>query len=282
MDCQFGFAEPYVAGDMRFYNLANVRVDYPIDKWEYTRTLKELAGASFHAGRVLEVGAGDGFFLDKIADIYVAKSGIIALEFDDRAVNTLRDKGYSTIQDDIRSAKVEAGIDAVFMFQVLEHMDDLDSLFGRLASLLRDGGLLFVAVPNPQRISFNERNGSLLDMPPNHIGRWSEHALKTIGNRFGFRLDVYEAAPFSLKRFIKEDLVYSYLRTSQKTGTIANWSRNLRTARYGKLLGAAVAVAYAPRRLNVWKRAAQTAGLGGCVWVKFVRPSAPVEPSVAK
>jgi SAM-dependent methyltransferase len=266
--CEFSFSDPYVAGDMRFYNLAYESVGYPMEKWEYTRTVGDLASAKFHADRVLEVGSGYGFFLDKIADVYVAKSGITALEFDDRAVCTLRNKGYATSQNDIRTTEVEAGVDAVFMFQVLEHMDNLDSLFDQVSSLLCDGGLLFVAVPNPKRISFNEQNGSLVDMPPNHIGRWSEPAFKTIGQRHGFRLDQYEVEPFSLKKFVMQDINCSYLRRSQIKGTVANWSRSIRSERYG-LLRRAVAAMYAPRRLNVWRRAAKAGDLGGSAWAKF-------------
>jgi len=277
LDCEFGFADPFVAGDMLFYHLAYPRIGFPMGRWEYSRTVGELACVQFHANRVLEVGSGYGFFLDKIADVFVAKSGIMALEFDDKAVSTLRAKGYAAIHDDIRMAEIDAGVDAIFLFQVLEHMDNLDSLFDRLSSLLRDGGLLFVAVPNPREISFNEQNGGLLDTPPNHIGRWAERTLNTVGKRHGFRLDRYELEPFSLKNFALKDFKYSYQRTSQEAGTLANWSRSHKSARYGKLLAGVVALAYAPRRLTVWRKAAQTGNLGGSAWARFTKSAASIE-----
>jgi len=67
-DCGFGFAVPYVAGDATFYNLAYERSSYPSEKWEYDRTIKELSSINFRAEHILEVGAGFGFFLDKIVD----------------------------------------------------------------------------------------------------------------------------------------------------------------------------------------------------------------------
>jgi hypothetical protein len=150
-------------------------------------------------------------------------------------------------------------------------MDDLDSLFTRIRDLLAEDGLLFVAVPNPKRITFNEQNGSLLDAPPNHIGRWSPAAFQILGARHGLRLDRLEVEPFSLGEFIKQDVVYSYLRRSQQAGTVANWSRALRSASYGKLVGAAVAALSAPRRINIWRKAARSGELGGSLWVKFTK-----------
>ena len=41
-------------------------------------------------------------------------------------------------------------------------------------NLLSKNGEILIAVPNEEIIKFNELNGALLDMPPNHIGRWSK------------------------------------------------------------------------------------------------------------
>ena len=85
--------------------------------------------------------------------------------------------------------------------------------------ILRDDGLLFIAVPNPKCITFNEQNGSLLDTPPNHIGRWSPAAFQILGARHRLRFDRHEIEPFSLGAFMKQDVVFSYLRRSQQAGT---------------------------------------------------------------
>ena len=271
LECDFAFADPFVSGDMFFYNLAYERSGYPNDKWEYRRTLREIAEGRLHADRVLEVGAGTGLFLDRLIESYVCRSGITALEFSDKSVKALRDKGYSVIQDDVLEAGLEPGFNAIFLFQVLEHMNKLDERFDRLSSLLLDGGILFMAVPNPAWIDFNERNGSLLDMPPNHVGRRSERAFRAIGSRHGLHLDSHEVEPFSLLEFVRMDIAFSYLRSSQQSGTIANRLRSFRSARFGKLLGGAAAVATAPRRLSVWRRAAKTPNLGISSWVKYTK-----------
>ncbi|MBT3069806.1 class I SAM-dependent methyltransferase [Rhodomicrobium sp. Az07] len=271
-DCGFGFADPYVSGDATFYNLAYERSSYPGEKWEFERTIKELSSIEFHAERVLEAGAGFGYFIDKIVDTYVRRTGITALDYSNEAIRTLRSKGYIARQEDLRNADLVEGFDAIFLFQVVEHMDGLDELFDRISYLLREGGLLFIAVPNPKRIKFNEQNGSLLDVPPNHIGLWSPVAFQMLGARHRLRLDLHETEPFSLSGFIKEDIAYSYLRRSQRKGTMENWSRRLRSASYGKLIGAVFAALSAPRRVNIWRKAAASSDeLGSSLWVKFTK-----------
>lgn len=115
-DCEFIFADPYVAGDQEFYNLAYERPAYPKNKWEFQRSIGDLSSRKFHAGRILEVGAGYGYFLDKIADKFVPRSGITALEYSDEAIKILSGKGYSTEQNDFRAAEFIQKFDAIFLF----------------------------------------------------------------------------------------------------------------------------------------------------------------------
>lgn len=270
-ECDFGYADPYVAGDATFYNLAYERAVYPNDKWEFQRTLQDFEATQFKGLRVLEVGAGFGFFLDKVVDKYVPRSGITALEFGDAAIATLKAKGYEAHQVDIRQTDLEPGFDAIFLFQVVEHMDGLDALFERIRELLTPHGGAYIAVPNPRRIDFNEENASLLNMPPNHIGRWSPTAFSCLAQRHGLRASATETEPFLLTQFVKHDIIYSYLRRAQISGTIANWSRAQRSGTAGKLLRAGVAVVSAVARAPVWVRAYQEHDLGGSLWVKLIR-----------
>jgi len=272
LKCQFGFADPYVGGDAMFYQLAYPRAVYPSERWEYGRTIETLEKDGFEGQRVLEVGAGFGAFLDKIADDHAPRSGITALEFSNRAIEVLREKGYRAIQEDIRSVDLEPGFDAVFLFQVVEHLDGLDLLFSRLAELVRVGGRVFISVPNAGKVDFQESSGSLLDMPPNHIGRWSRSAFPIIAAAHHLEVNTVDVQPFAIASFIKEDIGYGYLRKAQESGTLLNWSRAQRGTKGGKLLGAAFAVACAPLRVPVWCRAAAAGQeIGGSFWVDFAR-----------
>jgi SAM-dependent methyltransferase len=231
-----------------------------------------LENNDFHSERVLEVGAGFGHFLDKIADKRVPRSGITALEFSSDAVEVLREKGYRAISGDVRRVELSPGFDAIFLFQVVEHMDNLDLLFCRLSELATQKGRIFMSVPNGKKVDFQESSGSLLDMPPNHIGRWSRSALEIIAAAHGLEIKAFDVEPFSIPRFMREDIGYSYLRRAQQRGTLSNWSRTKRSGRGGKLLGGAFAMAYAPLRAPVWLRAsAASHEIGGALWVEITR-----------
>jgi hypothetical protein len=131
--CGFGFANPFVAGDARFYNLAYPRLNYPADKWEYQATAKLLSERTVRpAGDIIDVGAGFGFFLDRIRPELGKDRSYFAIEYNDRAAELLAKKGYAVVTDDLRSETFEAHggrFAYMFLFQVVEHMDALDELF---------------------------------------------------------------------------------------------------------------------------------------------------------
>jgi SAM-dependent methyltransferase len=273
-DCGFGFADPYVAGDAEFYRLAYERASYPADKWDFDRALRALRDHRMAPARVLEIGAGFGFFLDRLCRELGARPEIVATEYGKPALETLRGRGYDARASDVRKLGDLAPFDLVCGFQVLEHMDDLDGLAGTLGSLVKPGGHAVFAVPNPALLEFNLANGSTLDMPPNHIGRWTRTAFERFSRSAGLELVEFDTQPSSLRSVVAMDIPFSYLRRAQHEGSLAHWSRLQRSRPLGKLIGAAVAVAGIPRRLPVWAKALGRKDLGGSVLAVLRRPAA--------
>lgn len=264
--CGFGFANPFVAGDALFYNLAYPRVNYPAEKWEYQATADRLAGRSSPAGDIIDVGAGFGFFLDKIRSRLGQDRNYLAVEYHDRAAELLAKKGYEVIKEDLRSerfAPLRGRFAYIFLFQVVEHMNALDQLFNRIGDLLAENGSAFVAVPNPARTDFQENSGSLIDMPPNHIGRWNKEAFVALAERTGLQVLSTHYEPFNVIEACKIDLKYYYLKRTQSRGTLANRLRCLPASKVRTLLEAALALTAAPVRLPVLLNAARSAGLPG-------------------
>lgn len=270
-DCTFGFAWPFIAGDQEFYRLAYPRSSYPRMKWEFQKTIDTWRPAG--AGPVLEIGAGDGFFLDILrSNGRLDGREVVATEYYDSAIDQLRAKGYRAVQGDVRKEALPSDqFSAIFMFQVLEHMDGVGDLFGTLHRIMAPGGDLFVAVPNKHRTQFNEDHGSLIDCPPNHVGRWTGRAFREAGRRFGFEVVEDAVEPFSIGAFIKSDIHYSHRRRSQQAGSLAGLARSVKPLSLRRLAIQAEAAAMAPTRLSTWAKARSDGKLGGALWAHLRR-----------
>jgi SAM-dependent methyltransferase len=256
-DCDFGFTVPFVSGDPLFYSLAYPVNDFPREKWEYVRTVQALRQIypTPSEDKVLELGAGSGKFLEKIVPSLFARENATAVDFDAANAQALRAAGYRTIHGDIRmSLPEERGYRAIFMFQILEHLDHPRALFSKLHELLEPDGHLFLAVPNGEAIEWNEAGGGLVDMPPNHISRWRERTFEYLASRTGFQVIATEAKPFSMLEALKDDTYCYYMGHAQRPGTLAHWARLRRYRLGGRWLGIGVAALYAFRRIPHWLR----------------------------
>ncbi len=270
--CRLKFSWPFVAGDGEFYNLAYPFSDYPKDRWEFRQTLAALGGTRASEGSVLEIGAGFGYFLKMISPRIVPPERVIAIEYNDSARARLAAAGFNARGEEVRSSAFDnwrGEVDAIFMFQVLEHMDRLDDLFARLRELARPGCSLFVAVPNHHRIEFNAAHGSLLDMPPNHISQWTEQAFLALGARCGWSVVECRTQPMQIAAFIRQDLIYSHMRRAQRSGSLANRIRSRPRSRFRIAIEGLAALLAAPSRLSAWRHASLMPAslLGESMWV---------------
>jgi SAM-dependent methyltransferase len=277
--CGFGFANPFKAGDAEFYNLANADVSYPKAKWEFRRTIAALKASRRPNASVLEVGAGDGFFLDLLGAESLEPGKVTAVEYNAKSIRNLESRGHRTITRDIRDQAFDGDRDAfdfIFMFQVVEHMDGLDQLFSRLCELLKPGGSVFIAVPNRHRIEYQEAHASVLDMPPNHVGRWTLQAFAELSVRHGLQVAASEIEPMDWAEFLQHDISYSHIRRTQlNPDGIAARIRSLPRGKFRRLAEAAVAAACIPARLGSWTSAYRDRRhMGGSLWVQLQRNAA--------
>ena len=281
--CGLGFAHPFIAGDEDFYNLAYPGTPgYPTTKWEFTRTIQDLLlphRDDIHAARFLEIGSGVGNFLLYLAQAGVYKKNIVALEYNSESLRILRERGFNGQASDIFSLS-EGHFDFIFMFQVLEHMDKLDEIFTRLCQLLNQNGHLYLSVPNPNIINFSEQHESMLDMPPNHISRWSKEAFEAILERHNLRIEQYEIEKGSIFSVCLNDLKYYTLRKSMSANTLASIANSQNFPALRKTLLAGTALIYLFKRLPLWLR---TLGsfqeLGNSIWLKIAHKRMQVTPS---
>jgi SAM-dependent methyltransferase len=239
--CGLCRAAPLVAGDAAFYTLAYQRSHYPADKWEYRETVRALEALPGPPRTLLEIGAGDGAFLRQVVPARFRPEDVLATDFSDYGRRAIAALGVRCEAADLRDLPVDQDgrFDVLCLFQVLEHLDRLDAALARLGALARGRATLFVAVPNDRQIAFNEAHGALLDMPPNHVTRWTEAALRGLGARHGWRLAEHRVEPEPFPAMARRFLEYRYLRAAQRAGSVPNRIRRLPATPLRKALDAA-------------------------------------------
>lgn len=179
--CELEFWQPAAMGDDRFYaRLSTAPWYYEDTRWEFTEALGRLAAAR-SIRSVLEVGCGAGHFLDKISGVYAATG----LETNHAGLEACRARGHHVT--DAPLAELQGPFDAVVLFEVLEHIPDPAPFLGQLARLLAPGGVLIIAVPNPDGY-WRDFDHVLLDMPPHHATRWRARSFETLATQHGFDL----------------------------------------------------------------------------------------------
>lgn len=112
---------------------------------------RHLTRAQFpQRGRLLDVGCGSGAFLLRAREMGWEVAGC---EPDAKAVAACHGQGLDVIQGDVFSPTLDGELfDVVTISHVLEHVVDPQALLMRAGTLLRAGGVLWVALPNPHSI----------------------------------------------------------------------------------------------------------------------------------
>ena len=225
LNCDFSFSYPYIAGDNIFYNIVYKKPAYPTWKFEFEETLNTINSIlkyrDISDSTLLEIGAGDGAFLKKIAGI-IPTNRIVATEYSDYGKKEISKLGIEVHSCDFRKMAEEWNnkFSYVCLFQVLEHLDGLDSVFETLYRITRDKGQVFIAVPNDKRINFNEANGALLDMPPHHIGRYTKKSFELLAKRFGWAIKNYKIEVPNFKEHLAQFSLYTHLKEAQKDNSL--------------------------------------------------------------
>jgi SAM-dependent methyltransferase len=147
--------------------------------------LQKLLPSKAEQFRILDYGCGDGAFL-ALANLF----GFDVFGIDFSSVRNQRAAKTSiTIFNDLEtleSARI-GNINAVTLFQVLEHLEDPLIVLSKIATIMADGGVLIVEVPDCRGISQPEQFSEFQSVHPlEHINAFTHVTLKRMCEQVGF------------------------------------------------------------------------------------------------
>ncbi len=137
-------------------------------------------------GRLIEVGCGDGSFLDRMRSL---GWGVEGVEMDEQAVRDAISRfGLNIHQGTMEQLNfAEAAYDAVVLRHVIEHVHDPVGLLKECFRVLRPGGLLVVITPNIKSLGHRRFGQDWLHLdPPRHLHLFSSTTLAVVARQAGF------------------------------------------------------------------------------------------------
>lgn len=138
-------------------------------------------------GKLLDVGCGDGKFLNRMKPHGWAVDGV---DFDSKAIANAKIKyGLDLHCGDLHGVKfADQTFDAVTMSHVIEHLPDPLKLLQELWRILKTGGRLVVTTPNSAGFGHQKFGAYWFGIdPPRHLKIYSPRTLRSCAERIGFK-----------------------------------------------------------------------------------------------
>ena len=109
--------------------------------------------------RFLDVGCGDGRFLEILHQKGIPKRQLWGLELSDKVVTNLQDRGFQArlgrIEDADPIGLPRGYFDLIVLLQVIEHIEHPAAVIRQLVRLLAPGGILVLETPNVKSLDRN-------------------------------------------------------------------------------------------------------------------------------
>lgn len=182
--------------------------------------------SGYSRGRLLDVGAGTGYFAAFMRD---RGWSVTALEPDATARQAASSRAGLEIRpiEDLEGLTAET-FDVITLWHVLEHVHDPAHYLDRFRNLLVPGGMLMIAVPNPEsRDAIHYGTYWAAWDVPRHLWHFSPSSLKHLLQQHGFTKPTQRTMP--LDAFYVSMLSEKYKGNSGVAGLVCGIWNGLRT-----------------------------------------------------
>lgn len=142
-------------------------------------------------GRLLDIGCSNGLFLKYANDLGYDAWGI---DIDKKSIETAKKAGLTNVhaitleEFSLFADQNNMRFDVITMWDVLEHLDNLQGYMKVIKKLLSPDGYLAGTVPNRNRLFAEATRVNITgDYPPHHFTWWSPKSLVNFMECHGFR-----------------------------------------------------------------------------------------------
>lgn len=182
----------------------------------YARRVQLLRAVAKSDGTLLDVGAGDGSFLDLAKNAGFVTMGT---ELSETGAKLARDRGHEIRLGQLLDIDFQGQtFDAITLWHVLEHLPDPGKAMARVLSLLQPGGIFGLAVPNEENQLFRHRCGLVKAANPLGSLAWGEEIHLTHFQPATLRRAL-RSAGFEILRFGVDDIYLD--RSAKNLGKLA-------------------------------------------------------------
>lgn len=139
-------------------------------------------------GKILDVGCGDGKFLNQMRTFGWTVDGI---DFDNKAIaRAERAYGLKLRQGDLKSAEFpENNFDAITISHVIEHVPNPVDLLAEVRRIVRPDGRVVLTTPNANGFGHEAfRNFWFGIDPPRHLQIFTPQSLRSTAERAGLKI----------------------------------------------------------------------------------------------
>jgi 2-polyprenyl-3-methyl-5-hydroxy-6-metoxy-1,4-benzoquinol methylase len=159
-------------------------------RWEAgkVRLYRELVGDG--PRRILDVGCGDGRFLEILRDAGSPQWRLEGIEIDAGAAKACAAKGFRAHVGRVEEFRDAEGFDAIVMLQLIEHVEDPVAISRRVFELLKPGGVFIIETPNLDGLDYRAFRGRVWGHYhfPRHWNLFSTESLHRMLREQGFEI----------------------------------------------------------------------------------------------
>lgn len=233
-NCSFKFTTPRPSKDnlVKYYDSPAyishtstgnnpINLAYKVARFFTLKNKLRIVHSFSNKGKIMDMGCGTGDFLKVCRENRWEVTGV---EPNEKARQSAEKKLSNTILKDIFEVQQPDGFDAITLWHVLEHVEELSETLQQLRKLLRKNGQIFVAVPNANAYDAKiyKEHWAAYDVP-RHLYHFDQKSIKYLMN--DHKLKIKAVLPLKLDAYY-----ISLLSEKYKTGK-SNYLTAIKNAR---------------------------------------------------